>query len=44
MSEPARGDKAAPYFEHGFWWWYDPARGDWFIGPSPSVSKPGWAA
>lgn len=27
----------------GFWWWFDAARGDWFIGPSPHISVPEWA-
>lgn len=31
-----------PYLQYGFWWWWDPERKDWFIGPSPSVSTPPW--
>lgn len=33
-----------PYFEFGFWWWWNPTRGDWFVGPSPQLSAPpSWA-
>jgi hypothetical protein len=35
-------DTRHPFYEHGFWWWYDPARKDWFIGPSPAISTPAW--
>lgn len=31
-----------PYFEHGFWWWFNPDKGDWFVGPAPSISYPKW--
>jgi AAA domain len=33
-----------PYFEHGFWWWFDPKRNGWFAGTAPQIQKPGWAA
>ena len=26
-----------PKFEDGFWWWYDPANQNWFIGPAPTT-------
>lgn len=32
-----------PFFEYGFWWWYDHARKDWFVGCAPSVGIPRWA-
>jgi hypothetical protein len=33
----------SPYFSHGFWWWYDPNRKGWFVGPSPQIGTPSWA-
>ena len=33
-----------PVFEHGFWWWFDPRRGGWFVGTAPQIQKPTWAA
>ncbi len=32
-----------PFFADGFWWWFDPARKGWYIGPSPSITTPSWA-
>jgi hypothetical protein len=33
-----------PYYEHGFWWWFDGTRGDWFVGSAPYLGRPSWAA
>ena len=32
-----------PFYENGFWYWWNPARNDWFAGCSPTVGKPAWA-
>lgn len=32
-----------PFYEHGFWWWYDHARKDWFVGNAPVFGQPKWA-
>jgi hypothetical protein len=32
-----------PFFENGFWWWYDPKRKGWYVGCSPGIGKPSWA-
>ncbi len=32
-----------PYFEHGFWHWYDPVRKGWYVGTAPQIQKPSWA-
>ena len=32
-----------PYFERGFWWWFDPKRNGWFVGTAPQIQKPEWA-
>lgn len=31
-----------PFYEHGFWWWYDSERKDWFVGCSPCIGVPTW--
>jgi hypothetical protein len=31
-----------PFFEYGFWWWYDPERKDWFVDCAPSIGYPKW--
>jgi hypothetical protein len=33
-----------PFYEHGFWWWFDPATNDYRIGPSPQFQVPSWSA
>ena len=33
-----------PHFQYSFWWWYDAVRKDWFVGTSPQIQKPSWAA
>ena len=33
----------SPFYENGFWWWFDPIRKGWYIGPSPAIQKPSWA-
>lgn len=32
-----------PFYEHGFWWWYDPVRKGWFTGCAPAFGPPAWA-
>jgi hypothetical protein len=32
--------KYQPFFEDGFWWWYDTTRKGWYTGPSPEISRP----
>ena len=29
-----------PYFQYGFWWWYNPTKDGWFTGPSPQICRP----
>jgi hypothetical protein len=38
-----RQDAASPYFEHGFWWWFDPKRNGWFVGAAPQIQTPCWS-
>ena len=38
-----REQKYRPYYQYGFWWWYNPTRKDWCVGCAPCIGRPPWA-